>query len=481
MSSLKKNIIYSSAYQILVIVLPLITAPYIARVLGAEGVGEYSYTHSVANYFLLMAMLGINQHGNRAIAETGDDIERRRKAFWGIYTIQATTNIGAIIIYAVYMVAFVGENSLIPWIQFVYVISGLFDISWLFFGMEKFQITVVRNTVIKILTVILIFCIVKNADDLWKYTLIMAAGTLFSQIYLWKYVNKYVPFIKINIDDIKRQISPILILFLPVLAYSIYKVMDKIMLGAMADYVQVGYYENAYKINSVPIGLITAIGNVMLPRTTALIAAKKYNESQIFVKKTFSLVNVVAAAMVFGIAAVSNDFIVWYYGVDFKACAPLMVCLNWTIFFVAWANIMRTQYLIPHKRDKVYVTSTLLGALFNLILNSILIPHYQAMGAAIGTLVAEFTVMAVQLCCINKEIPVLKYIKASWPYYLDGVVMYVIIQLSNDALGHDFKGLMLQIMLGGSIYVLLALVIAFVRKDDVYQFLQSIVQKRKKI
>lgn len=146
-------------------------------------------------------------------------------------------------------------------LQLIYVTSGLFDIGWLFFGLEQFKLTVARNTLIKISTVVLMFVFVHKPSDLWKYTLIMSAGTLFSQAYLWLYVKKYVSFEKCSVKEITSNIKPVLILFIPVLAYSIYKVMDKIMLGNMSSYDQVGFYNNAEKIINIPMGIITALSD----------------------------------------------------------------------------------------------------------------------------------------------------------------------------------------------------------------------------
>lgn len=480
MVSLKKNFIYSIAYQALVIILPLITAPYVSRVLGAEGIGEYSYTQSVAYYFILMAMLGISQQGNRAIAEVGEDIEKRSSKFWSIYSIQMFTHIIAITIYVFYLILGT-DKSIIPWIQLIYLCSSLFDISWLFFGMEQFKITVLRNTIIKISTAILIFILVKSRDDLWLYTLILVSGTLLSQIYLWFYLKKYIIFTKPDWSSIKQQIKPILILFIPVLAYSIYKVMDKIMLGSMASYEQVGFYENAFKINNIPISLITAIGTVMLPRMTAMASKGQKDESCKFIKKTFSIINVLASALVFGIAGISNNFVNVYYGAEFNACSSLMVWLNWTVFFVAWANIMRTQYLIPNKRDNVYVVSTVLGAVVNLLINFILIGSLQALGASIGTFFAEFTVMIVQLIAIRKELPVMRYISDSIPYFINGAVMMFLVRGIGKIMGMGIMELMVQIIIGGAFYIVVASAIAFRKKDDIYSMIMIPLLKKFKI
>ena len=252
MTSLKKNFIYNVVYQMLLIILPLITAPYIARTLGAEGVGIYSYTYSVAQYFLLFAMLGISNHGNRSIAAVREDDCKLSRTFWSIYSIQAFMYVLAIIAYLIYLFAFNVDNKTIVAIQFIYVVSGALDISWYFFGTEQFKITVTRNMIIKIATVILMFIFVHNPGDLAKYTVIMAGGTFLSQAYLWTYIFRQVDVVKVNWIDIKKHIKEVIILFIPVIAYSIYKLMDKIMLGNMTTYMQVGYYENAGKIINIP-------------------------------------------------------------------------------------------------------------------------------------------------------------------------------------------------------------------------------------
>ncbi len=333
MDSLKKNFSYNIVYQVLVVILPLITAPYISRTLGPTSVGVYSYTYSVAQYFLLFAMLGISNHGNRSIAAVRDDMEKRSRTFWSIYSIQFTTFSIAILVYTLYVVFIASDNKTVAFLQLLYVSSGLFDISWLFFGLEQFRITVTRNIVIKISTVVCMFIFVHQPSDLWKYTLIMALGTFFSQSYLWFYVCKEVKFVRISFADIKPNIKPILILFVPVIAYSVYKVMDKVMLGNMSDYDQVGYYQSAEKITNIPTGVITALGTVMLPRMSNLIATGDMSKSNQYIRVSFKLVTVIGAAIAFGLIGVTNVLTPVYFGLDFLPTAPLITLLSITVFY----------------------------------------------------------------------------------------------------------------------------------------------------
>jgi len=467
--TLKKNFIYNISYQFLILFLPLITTPYISRVLGADGIGEYSYTYSVVYYFMLIAMLGISQHGNRMIASSGTDRKKRSEMFCNIYTVQLITHGIGIAVYVIYLLLVVKNSSPLPWLQLIFLCSGIFDISWLFFGMENFKITVIRNVLIKLATVVLIFLFVNDIGDLWIYTLIMAAGTFFSQVYLWLYLGKFITFVRPVLKGIRCQIKPVLTLFIPVLAFSVYKVMDKIMLGNMSTYEQVGFYENAMKINNIPIGFINAMGIVMLPRMTSIAATGTEEDSEKYIETSFMLVNIIASAIVFGMIGISHNFVAVYFGAGFEECGDLLVYLTLSVFFIAWANILRTQYLIPKGMDTVYVISTIVGAVLNLVINMILIPRYQAKGAAFGTIVAEFSVMFVQMIWLRKRLPVVRYITSSLPYLSAGVIMMLLVTLAGNLLGVGLVQLLLQIGLGGIFFIFTAVLIAVLRKDIFYK------------
>lgn len=477
MSSVKKNFVYNILYQLLVILLPLITAPYISRTLGAKAVGIYSYINSIAYYFLLFAMLGISNHGNRSIASTRDNKEKMNKCFWEIYSIQFITYIVAIISYILYIILFVSENKLIFFIQLIYVVSGLFDISWLFFGLEKFKITVLRNTIIKIFTLICIFIFVKTPDDLWKYTLIFSLGTFLSQFYLWFNIKDYIHFEKVKLNNVKKHIKSILVLFIPVIAYSIYKVMDKIMIGAMSSYEQVGFYQNSEKIISIPMGVITALGTVMLPRMSNIIAKGENDVAKRYIGISIKLVTIVGSAIAFGIIGASEVFAPVYFGEEFTACSTVMALLAVTVFAMSWANVVRTQYLIPQHNDKVYISSTIVGALINLLVNLLLIPKYGANGAAVGTIFAEFTVMLVQVIYTSKKIPIIKNIISSVPYLIFGLIMMIIVYYEGILLNKNVITLAIQILTGGIVYCILSLTYMFIRKDEFYFLFERIINK----
>lgn len=480
MKSLQKNFLYNVLYQILLVILPLITAPYISRTLGATAVGVYSYTYSVAYYFLLIAMLGIGNHGNRSVAAVRDDREKLNKTFSSIYSLQVMTFSIAILAYSFYLVLFVKNNRLIVLLQLIYVTSGLFDIGWLFFGLEQFKLTVARNTLIKISTVVLMFVFVHKPSDLWKYTLIMSAGTLFSQAYLWLYVKKYVSFKKCSVKEIASNIKPVLILFVPVLAYSIYKVMDKIMLGNMSSYDQVGFYNNAEKIINIPMGIITALGTVMLPRMSNIVANGDKKRVDDYIRISAKLVTLLSSAIAFGLMGVSSVLAPVFFGDEFIACGEIIRLLSVTVFFIAWANVIRTQYLIPNKRDSIYLTSTMVGAILNLIINWMLIPKYQANGAAFGTIVAEFSVMLVQMVAVKNELPMRKYIMSYSPILIIGLTMAVLVDRIGIKLGVSISTLAIQILVGGFFFCIATIAYLRISNDEMWRLGVDSIKKRKK-
>lgn len=453
---MKKNFVYNIIYQILILILPLITVPYVSRVLGAEGVGIYSYTYSIAYYFMIISMLGLNNYGNRTIAKVRDDKEKLSKDFFSIYIFQIIMSIFMVVIYFIYVLLFSKDYKTIAFIQIMYVLSSMFDINWFFFGIEKFKLTITRNTLIKTISLFLIFSFVKTYSDLWKYTAILAGGTLLSNVVLFSFLHKYIKFVRVSKNDIFKHFKPNLIMFLPVIAVSIYKIMDKIMLGILSTVTEVGYYENAEKITQVPLTLITALGTVMLPRVSNMLSNNKEEEVKKIIGKTMPFILFLAFPMVFGICAVSKDFSLIFFGNEFEKCGLLIQLLSITIIFLSWGNVIRTQYLIPKEKDKEYVISAFLGAIVNFIMNCIFIPKYASIGACIGTIAAEFIVMFYQSWVVRNELPLREYMLNSLGFFIKAIIMFIIIMLLGKQIkNNDLLKIVVQVSIGGIVYVLL--------------------------
>ena len=454
-------------YEILIIILPFITSPYIARVIGAEGLGVYSYSHSVAYYFVLVSMLGLKNYGNRTIAMVRDDKEKLSRTFSNIYSLHVIISVICIIAYLVYCF-FLCEEPLYAVIQLFFVISGLFDISWFYFGIEKFKLTVTRGIIIKILNAVCVFVFVKDINDLWIYCLIMSLGTLLSQMSLWIPLRRYTKLVKPEWNLMKEHLRPMCILFIPAIAVSLYKYMDKIMIGSMSGKSQLGYYENAEKINNIPVTIIGSFGTVMLPKMSNLVSNVDRSAVKKYMTISFQFVMMMAFALAFGVASVGRPFAVIFWGEDFYLSGVIIMWLSITIPFISFANILRTQYLIPNKRDKEYTISVILGAVVNLICNYLLIPKFGAVGASYGTILAEVTVCLVQSFAVRKELPLWAYIKSFIFFLLAGGIMFGAVSYETSIYSVSIPHLLIEIVTGGIIYVLLAVCYFIITKNELY-------------
>lgn len=448
------NYIYNLLYQILMLILPLITAPYVSRVLGPDGIGVYSYTYSVAAYFALFALLGLNNYGNRSIAICRDDPERLSQTFWSLYRMQLTCSVVVIVAYVGYVALFVTENRTVAFLQTLYLLSVALDIGWCFFGLEQFKVTLARSAVVRLLTVGCVFLFVRSADDVPVYALVMLVGTVVSQAALWLYLPRFIRFRKTRWRDMLPHIRPNLVLFIPAVAISVYKFMDKIMLGGMSSDAQVGYYQNTENIMALAVSLTNALGTVMLPKVSNLTAKGESDQVRHYVYLSLKAMTVLSMGLVFGIMGVADTFMPLFFGEEFAICGQLAFYIAPSILFIAWANIIRTQYLIPRQQDREYTASVLTGAAVNFVANLLLIPRLQALGAVLGTLLAEFSVMLLQVVLVRRELPVGKTLLKNLIYALPGLAMLLLIRVLRRLPLAGFSLLAVQVALGGLVFLL---------------------------
>jgi O-antigen/teichoic acid export membrane protein len=458
MNSLKKNLLINVSYQLLVVVIPLVVAPYVSRTVGAEGVGIYSYTFNFAYCFALVGMLGVSNYGNRTIAAVGEDKHLRSRNFWNIWAIQILMSLLACAAYGIWCLAAAPQSPRIALVHLITVACSIFDISWFFFGIEKFQITVARNLVVKVLNMALIFGLVKGPEDLAAYTAIMVGGNLLNHLLLFPFLRKEVVFVRPSFREMKQHFKPMVVLFFPVVAVSIYKIMDKVMIGALSTTTQTGFYEYAEKIIGLPVTLITAVGAVMLPRLSAMLGKNQQDQARKLTQVTMEVMMALTWAMAWGIFAIAPEFAPAFFGAEFAWGGVVMMGLAPSVICQSWANVIRTQHLIPAKMDKVYVGSTWVGAGVNLVMNLLLIPRFHALGAAIGTLCAEFAVAAYQTFHVRRVLPIGRYFINSVYYLIPSGVMVVLIRVMTRLSGLEGFGLIaLQVAVGGLAYCALAL------------------------
>ncbi len=442
----KKNIIYNTIYQIIKIIIPLIVAPYVSRILGASGVGKYSYYYSIANYFLMFAVLGLANYGVREIALCKTK-EEKIKTFSEIYSMQVVTSLLILIVYTVIIIIF--KNKFIT-IFVIYIFSGLFDLSWYFFGQNNFSKVIIPNIIIRIVTTIFIFLTIKSKNDLYIYCIYMCINYIIPNILVWIIgIKDYkINYIK-NISTIIKHFKNNLTLFIPIIAISIYKTMDKIMLGILTNYINVGLYENSEKIISVPMGFISALGYVMIPKVASNIAKNKLSEN--YISKSMEYVAFLIVPTIFGVFAISKYFIPIFYGDEFYKSIKILNVLIISTLFLGWANIIRTQILIPYKMDKIYINSVIIGAIVNLILNLILIKKLESIGVSIATVIAEMTVCIYQTIKVKNIIDIRKNIRTIGKAIIPSIIMYLSVQFID--FNNNYQNLIIKFAICVIVYI----------------------------
>ena len=443
------------------LVVPIIVTPYVSRVLGVDGVGQYSFANSIVSYFLLFAVLGTTTYGQRTIGYEQQNVENRSRAFWEIFIFRLITAFITLGAYGIYVALAVKNGGLIIYlILALNIFNVMVDISWFVQGMEDFKRTATTSIVFRVLSVTSIFLFVKSPSDLWLYVLFTVGFSVLSNMFLWIYMPKYL----CRVKGIKpfRDIKSIIQLFLPTIAIQIYTVLDKSMIGWFADgFTENGYYEQAEKVVRMALTAVTALGVVMIPRIS-----RKFKEGEIeqvnnYIYKSYRFVWMMAIPIMFGIIAVASIFVPIFFGEGYEKCIYLMPILSILTIFVGLSHVTNMQYLIPVGKQNVIIVTSITGAVVNIVLNLCLIPWLASIGAAIASVAAEFCVTAVGLGYIvkTKRYKLLPVLTCSWKYWIAGAVMTGLLFLIKIYLPVTVWALIVLIAAGALIYFIVLVII----------------------
>lgn len=481
MHSLRRNFGYQMAYRILTIITPLITTPVLSRALGAEALGVYSATQAYVNYFVLFAMLGVEKYGNRSIAALQGDRKAIQACFWNIYAVQFFASCISMTVYLLSSIWVPVERRIFMLMQSLWLVSCLLDINWFYFGCEQFRLTVTRSTIIKLLTVVCIVLFIHSPADLAKYILIMAGGTVVSQMVLWSALPGYISFEWPRWQLVRTHVRPMLYLFVPVLAASVFHIMDKTMLDLLSNEENLGYYYSADKMINIPLGVISAVSTVMLPRMSNIIETKTPDDARRMLKKSSELITFLIAAIGFGIAAVAQEFVPLFFGPGFEPCVHLVYCFVPVLFVKSWGDMICSQYLIPAKQDRLYTAAVFAGAAANLVANYVLIRRYAAVGAVLGTFLAESVVLIIEMVGTRNEVSFLRLIRSQFKYILFGGAMLIVVRVFASSVHFNILlQLGLMILLGAFIFTFICCTDWLIEKKGIfYDMLLNITEKIK--
>ena len=473
--SVKTNYLYNLLYQITAILLPLITMPYVSRVLSPQGVGTNSLTNANTQYFMLLGTLGITMYATKKIATVRENKRKLRQTFWEIFSIQF---IGCMISYVIFVLV-LGLNSSLGMyymLQGFFILSSAIDISWYFVGIEDFKNASIRSFFVKVTSVILIFIFVKDSNDLWKYILINSLTMFVGQFVMWFYVDKSnFSFKSLEKLKLKKHMLPVLVLFIPQVASQIYTVLDKTMLGIYSPTVDVGYYDQSQKIVRILLTIITSLGMVMMPRIASLTSKNQHDLVKDTLKKSFTVISFLAVPIAFGIMSVSDRFIPLFFGYEYISVIPLLK-ISSVLIIIGLGNVFGTQYMIAVGKNKEYTISVCVGAVVNFILNLILIPKYSALGAVIATVSAELSIALIQLWC-SREILDFSWIKETYKYWVSGIIMLLVVRLLDIGTHRNVLILIRQIAGGMTVYFVMLLILRDKMLKNAFQTVKNRLKK----
>ncbi|KRN08620.1 oligosaccharide translocase [Liquorilactobacillus mali KCTC 3596 = DSM 20444] len=466
-----RNYLYNAGYQLLLVMLPLVSITYVSRVLTNTGVGINAYTNSIITYFVLFGSLGINLYGNRQIAYLREDQYKMSKTFWEIVILRAVTVIAAFLAFFIYLPF--SKHSLLMLFQSLNLLAVMFDISWFYMGIEDFKKTVTRNTLVKLISLAAIFIFVKDKSDIGIYIIILGLGSLLGNFTLWPFIRHLI--IKVPLKDLQpfRHIRPSIVLFIPQVAISVYAVLNKTMLGQLTSTVNSGYYNNADTLIKTVLAVATATGTVMLPHVANAFANGEKNKVNQMLYDSFDFISFLTMAMMFGLAGLSIHLGPYFFGKGFEAVGGAILLESPVILLIGWSNAIGTQFLLPTNRTKEYTNSVLVGAIVNIILNLPLIYFGGLAGAVLATVISEICVTGYQLWAIRKEVEYRKLFQNVSKYFVAGIVMFVPIFKINNSVRTSVLSLFLEVLLGIIIYFGMILILKPTIVDKAKQMLKK--------
>lgn len=448
------------------ILFPLISFPYVSRILSPDGIGRVSFATSLISYFTMIAQLGIPTYGIRECAKLRDDKEKLSQFVSEIILINVITCVVTYVAFfsCILTISRLKADKVLLLIMSCSIVFNAAGLEWLYKGLENYAYITKRSLVFKFIAFVGMFLLVRTESDVLIYgalTILAAVGSNFCN---WINARKYFSFRRIRSNSIKRHFKPIIIFFLLSIASTIYTNLDTVMIGFMVGDTEVGFYTSATKIKAALVSIVTALGTVLLPRASYYIENNKKKEFNRIAVKSIALTSMMAIPLLVYFIEFSKDCILVLSGEAYFSSIPIMIVLMPTVFFIGITNIIGMQILVPLGREKIVFLSVLGGAISDFVINMIFIPQQGALGAAIGTVIAEFIVLLIQYLgyrnVVNKMIVAVKFWKIVIASSIAGIVSFPISILNFTPI--------IKLMFSFIIYLLVYAIILIIEKDEIF-------------
>lgn len=476
--SLKKNIAISTLYQILLVILPMITAPYIARVLGPDQSGVYDFTNSIQTYFAMFAALGTASYGAREIARVRNDEKQRSVLFWEIELMTVMTSAACILVWFVFIL-FAKQYKVIYLVLTMGLFSTMFDISWFFAGMEQFTYTVSKNAVCKLAGVILMFLFVKRPEDLLLYIIIITASTMLGNLSMWLYIPRFITKVDFKRLRFRNHFHETLIYFIPSVATSVYTVLDRTLIGTITNNrAENGFYHYTMQIINIMKALTFSSLNMVLgSRIAYLFAEEKYDEIKERIRDSINYILFMGIGICFGLIGVSGRFVPLYLGPGYDRVVTMLVLMSPIVVIIGVSNCLGSQYYTPSGNRKLSAKFIIIGAIVNLTLNLILIPRFWGYGAIVASLIAETVITVLYFRHCNGYLTAGTLFREGWKKLVAGVLMLAVIRILDRFIASDIIALCAEVMAGFAVYCAL---IVLLRDTFMSEIVMGKIIRRKK-
>ncbi len=477
MGKIVKNYMYNLIYQLFVMFVPLVTAPYLARVLGPEGTGTYSYVYSMTAMICTFVMLGIYNYGNRQIAYVRDNSDRLSDVFWQIMSARLIiAAIGTVVYFAI--VLFLNRYVKLFVLHYTFMLAYFVDCTWLYVGVEDMKWAVIKNTVTKIFTVLGILIFIHGEEDLPIYVLIQGASILISNLLAYSQLRRYVHKPHLDFSNVKNDLSGAILLFLPSVATTIYTQCDKVMIELLTGATnEVSFYDYSEKIVTVPLTFITVLSTVMMPRI-----ANEYKKGE--TKNISNLLNraaqfsmFIAFPMVFGLISVADKLIPWYLGNEFLPTIHAIMLLSPIIITNTLTGISGSQYFTATNQIGVLVKAQFIAVIGNIIINALFIPRYGFYGAAVATLVTSFLCAVIQYYFMLRQIKLPELFANAFKYMSVSVAMFFVVRILTGRMQASPMTNILQIFIGVIFYLGTCLAIGDKQVRYIFMRVKSVTKK----
>lgn len=454
MSKLLNNYFYNVTYQIFIILTPLITMPYIARVLGPEMIGQYNYTNSIVQYFILVGCLGLNLYGQREIAYAQNNKGKYSKVFISIVLIKSCTILISLGIYLLF-IKFYNKFTIIFLIQILDIIANIFDITWFYQGLENFKNVVIRNLVIRSITIVMLFLLIKSPEDIYIYISYQSITILVANLTMWINLKKLIIKTRISFVDLIKHFKLALLVFIPQIAASLYTVLDKTMIGIIThNNSEVAFYQQAQTIVKTTMAIVTSLGTVMMPRIAHAFSNKDYDQINKNMYFSFKFIFILSLPIIFGLLSISDYFVPWFFGAGYDKVSFNINIMSPIVAFIGMTNLLGTQYLLIVGKEKYFTISIIIGTITNFIFNLIFIPIFLSYGAAFGTLIAEFCVLVYQIFSVKNDFSIKIIFQGLLNPLLSSIIMFFTLSIIKIYMSKTLICTVILIIIGIIIYLM---------------------------